>query len=948
MPSNSTEQPAHDIRTLRRRFQLINEGRLRRAMESLRPRQREILEILPLLFHVNYPLLPGYVSSSSPCGIRGYRPGRESLATARRLCRSFNWKGRALPRLEIEGIYMMGSSGTIAHGEQSDFDFWLCHREGLPAEAAGELARKARLVEEWANGEGLELHFFIFSPGAFREGRHMELSAESSGSSQHYLLLDEFYRSGVVLAGLPPAWWFVPREQEGEYQRVLESLRRRRLLGEDEAVDFGGLPTIPPAEFFGAALWQLYKGLGAPYKSLMKLLLMETYASEYPDIDLLSLRYKQAVHQGVTDLDELDPYLQMYRKVEEYLGALGDAVRLDLLRRCFYLKVGEHLSRRRRVAGPSWRRAIIERLTGEWGWGSVQIVRLDTREQWRVESVREEQRVLTTAFYLSYRRLSAFAREQGDTLQISSDDLTVLGRRLYVAFERKAGKIERIDLAAPGPLYEENVSIHQLAPGNGREGWLLLRGAATPHERGEGQPLQRAGSLCELLAWCHLNRIVSDQTGIALHPVHGSLSVREIHNVLGVFERLFPGGKLREPSREELLGPARSEQLVLFVNLAPDHHREEHFVASDRTCALSYGARRENLVLGLDLCTATSWGEVFCHSFRGLDGLMECLSESLRRVPRGPGPLPALEVHCDTPNYAGVIVQCLRDIMTDLLRARLRKDHSRPWFILQGGEEFRLLDLGGDTPAWRPLRGERQLLEQLGSPSPTFREVMFERHTLAQTPLPLIFRANREGWIQIFFDVEGGRAQVWILDERGALFHQEQEYFSTPALLRHNLRFLEAVVNRCRELPHSAPGGDPGGDRIEAHELRRGDRTQWSLRRVDIDGGQSQVSPIDVQVIGDTTPDGGKVFSVYVNGIEFSTLEHGGRLFEAAARHILQMRSSAATYPIHVSDIDLAPGLFGTEDSWPPQTIVYLRYKKTIEERLNEALERLKGETNAT
>ncbi len=946
MPSNRTEQPASDIRSLRRHFQRINQGRLQRTLDTLRPRQREILEILPLLFHINYPLLPGYVSSTTPCGIRGHHPSRQSLEAARHLCRSFSWKGRPLPRLELEGLYMMGSSGTIAHGEQSDFDFWLCHGEGLDEEQARELQKKARRIEHWAEQEGMELHFFVFSARAFREGRHMELSSESSGSSQHYLLLDEFYRSGVVLAGLPPAWWFIPREQERDYEACLELLWHKRMLRENEVVDFGGLSDIPPAEFFGAALWQLYKGLSAPYKSLMKLLLMEVYASEYPDIDLLSLRYKQAVHQGVTDLDELDPYLQMYRKVEEYLDTIGDPVRLDLLRRSFYLKVGERLSQQSRSAGPAWRRGILERLVREWGWEPGQIVRLDTREQWRVESVREERRVLTTAFNHSYRQLSTFVREHGEGLHISHDDLTVLGRRLYSAFERKAGKVELINIAAAGPLYEEAVSFHQLQQRDGQNGWLLLRGTVAPDERGEGIVLQRGGSLCELLAWCHLNRIVSAQTSITLHPASASLSVRELRHVLNDFERLFPGGRMNEPSREDLLGPARIEHAVLFVNLAPDHEREAHFLATERTSALSYGARRENLVLSLDLCISTSWQELFCFRFLGLDGLMECLSEYLRRAPHGAGSLPLPEVHCHTPNYAGIIEQSLRDLLTDLLRIHRRRDLPPPWFILQGGEEYRLLDPGGEAPAWKRLRDERELLEQLGTPAPGFRDVVFERHTLAETPLPLIYRENREGRIQLFFEIQDHRAQVWILDERGSLFRQDQEYFSTPALLRHNLQFLESVINRCRELPHSGHGEEDSGYRIEAYELLRQGRTGWSLREVDIAAVEAPMPQIDVQVIGETDPGGNKMFSVYVNGIEFSNLEHGNHLFEAAAGHILQQRSSAADYAIHVSDIDLAPGLFGVDQAWPPQTVVYLRYKKTVEERLNQALERLKGGAN--
>lgn len=46
---------------LRARFLKVNAGRLERALLGLSSRQQIVLRLLPLLFHVNHPLLPGYV-----------------------------------------------------------------------------------------------------------------------------------------------------------------------------------------------------------------------------------------------------------------------------------------------------------------------------------------------------------------------------------------------------------------------------------------------------------------------------------------------------------------------------------------------------------------------------------------------------------------------------------------------------------------------------------------------------------------------------------------------------------------------------------------------------------------------------------------------------------------------------------------------------------------------
>jgi len=72
-------------RAVLERFDAINSARLERARAAVTPRQRDVLEMLPLLLHCNHPLLPGYVSSETPHGITGYTPGAQAIRRCRRL-----------------------------------------------------------------------------------------------------------------------------------------------------------------------------------------------------------------------------------------------------------------------------------------------------------------------------------------------------------------------------------------------------------------------------------------------------------------------------------------------------------------------------------------------------------------------------------------------------------------------------------------------------------------------------------------------------------------------------------------------------------------------------------------------------------------------------------------------------------------------------------------------
>ena len=155
------------LKQVRDRFVLVNDRRLERTYESLTSRQADILRILPLLYHVNHPLLPGYVSKDAPYGVSGYTPDAEALSIIAGFSRTFRIKRDKRHKPDIQSLFIMGSSGTLAHSEASDVDAWLCISPRLSAEQEAVLAAKALKIDDWANAEGLELHTFVMCAQRF-------------------------------------------------------------------------------------------------------------------------------------------------------------------------------------------------------------------------------------------------------------------------------------------------------------------------------------------------------------------------------------------------------------------------------------------------------------------------------------------------------------------------------------------------------------------------------------------------------------------------------------------------------------------------------------------------------------------------------------------------------------------------------------------------------------
>lgn len=925
-----------------RRFTLLQRERLRRIGQELQPAQQDFINLLPLLFHINHPMLPGFVNTNTPAGIPNFSPSKLQLQTANKISRSFEYHKRARRRFNIQGLYLMGSIGSVAHTAGSDFDVWLCHEPALISSALEGLKRKAERIEEWAKTLALEVHVFVMNVESFRSGQREGLSHESSGTTQQHLLLEEFYRTGVLLAGRYPLWWLVPPEEEQNYGNYSQMLLHKRFVDPLDCIDFGGLETLSPDEFFGAAHWQLFKGIESPYKTILKLFLTEAYSQEYPKIRWLCQQAKAAIYAGQDDQNELDPYVLMYRRLEQYLSDRNEPNRLQLVRRCFYFKTGQKLSRKVIGKEPSWQQELVAKFTREWRWTSADLALLDSRVNWKIDRVLEERNTLVRELTHSFRLLTDFARTYADAGTIDPKELSLLGRKLYTALEKRPGKVDSINPGISNSLEEEHLSLHYTVTSENKIGWFLYLGEIDVEQAEVSTPLKSTSGLIELLTWCHLNGIVGFGTRMAIHPESCPVSKNELQSLLHALAGIYPSRLTSEVPIARLASPPYAVACTLFVNIGTDPmaylSKVGKQLTSNRCDPFSFGAAHTSLVEGIEQLITTSWGETLVFSYSGDNGLLNSLCHYLRLLVNKPDSV-ALEVQAHS--YSSVrskgIARRVAELYSDVSRAFSPSVHGRTCrYLLQLGDDHYLIKYAQDKFYFLKISSMDELLDLLAESLASFSPVVIDRMALRESPLPAIYDLNQQGIIQFFYYNEKSHTQMYVLDERGALFKQQLPLTEEHFLLLQHQRFINDIC-LMRNLQATEPAHRLLMNAPEFYQLELDREGRYIAQPRTPPRNRLADNYLELRLLSDSLNLNQSPQVLSCGEREFSSLEFGDGLFRAAAEYIVSQRKNRQAYPIYLTGLELSSISEGKVTS----TIELFRFKRRLEQRLSDELEQL-------
>lgn len=912
-----------DLNAVKLRFKHLHRIREQRTQFFLLPKQRIFLDILPLLFHYNHPLLPGFTSTETPAGICDYTPDNRAILAAKKFSKKFPRQPKAIRNVAIEGLFLMGSVGSVAFSKASDLDIWLCHSPKLASLELNELQHKIGLVEKWAAELGLEVHFFLMDSEKFRQGKTSPLSSESSGETQHYLLLEEFYRTSIYLAGKVPAWWLVPPHQEYNYTEYVKHLQDNRFVGEYDLIDFGGLAHVPAEEFISATTWQLYKAISSPHKSILKLFLMECYASEFPKPQWLAFTIKQSVYEGSLTTVDLDPYYLIYQRVDSYLKAAGSSNRLNLVRKCFYLKTADAFTTVTDNETYNFRAHYLKEVAKRHQWPETLLDEFKQVKSWNIGNAVHENAVIIQQLGHCYRMIKGFANTYIQEQRKDNQDLKLISRKLHSFLDKKPSKVERISTGSAIHSLETEVSIVE----TGDYQWSLFTGKVDLTNHSNHNPVKSCRSLPEILVWAVINGLYHKR--LQLHLASDTLKTSDdaLHATLTHIRQFLNNNGPDDSSLLPYLSSNIPQAFMLMINLdmtATDVKEDGSHIISERSDPISYGVARHCFIESIDRLTVSAWGELTLANYRGILGLFECLADIINNH----GQLLSgtnFSLDCHTLARGDSIIRRINNVFNNLLKIYGQSgEHLNPRYILPAGSNYCVFERKQQSLSFKLAADDTGLMQELASPQPYFSAVFFDAHVLENTPIPLLYRYNKAQTIQFFYLAQKNGIQIYVIDEKGSLHSRFHSKCSSDHLLRNYAIFLQ---NRLyRNMPETKLT-------INYFEIIKNSAGVLSLNNVQPDLDEFDDPKLNIRISGSFI-NNAIAYTIYCNDREFSYLDHGTKVFQAVYEYVLAFRTSKQDYPVHITDLDLPLAAFHVGSPLQLQTQHYLSYKQKIEAKL--------------
>ncbi len=498
----------------RKEFISYNIARTRELIRYLSPEKFELFHTIPFLLHVNTPDFPGYMDQPlSAYGIYGFHDSgfwKEALGHFR--FREKDMQPHLAGTYIIKGLYLMGSTGTLAQGEFSDFDYWVVVDEKNTTKIHFDLLEKKLVkIGEWSfENYNQEVNFFILNDKQVRRNNFFALDEESSGTAQKTILKEEFYRTFIMIAGQIPVWSVLPSGLNDEKYKAHcnRALNKNNDQFDNPYIDLGNLTSITKNECPGAILWQLYKTRSDPVKSFIKASLIASYYYEENEMlpcDLIKKKFTESEFASSV----MDPYAAVFDRILKFYQNKKDRKNYEMAKRAIFLRIyGHPLIEEFDENAPKARH--LADYVSQWEWGKEKTGPLKTFEQWPEKKKLAFDETIRDRIIELYRQVATIMVDRGQLFAMQHSDLQAIKNKISALFQEKEKKIPKCSAYLKAKASAGRLKIICLQGKEKGRKWSCYEHFESGNQYDGSTCLFKADEPLEIVGWIIANRLADN------------------------------------------------------------------------------------------------------------------------------------------------------------------------------------------------------------------------------------------------------------------------------------------------------------------------------------------------------------------------------------------------------------------------------------------------------
>jgi len=852
------------------------------APESHKP----FFALLPLIFQTNDPALPAYVENA-PRGIRGYQPSEDLLSKTKKAHPSFSAVHHAFQSYPLEGIYLLNKSGTLNYPDNPKLVVWIVYKESDNEAQKSLLKDKLKEVMLWARKIGISLTGRLLNDSALKQGT-------ISGDE-----LDQFYSSGLIVAGATPLWWYLSPEQEQNYEQHASTVAEA-LPADIIALDFGPLTERTPSDVLANAIDASINCIEENLEGYVTLLFNQIIVEQYPTNIWLADEYKKQVYNNQESSFFCGRNVLKLNLIEQYLGGLESLS----AQRSVYARTKERLSIPVSQPEHAWRRQNLIELIQTWQWPQSELEGVDSRTKAPIRDKLNE-------FSSTKKLVTSFSKAIAQfTQQYAADEtkqFSGLQKAISNAYDAEPSIIPKLPLSLFPQSPETQLFITYSST---EQKWLLddLNPETTQKDK-KHKPLRSHKSLIFILSWAMINGALSKYTQVKLTANNGVIPTGEILDFVNYLHKSPLTNTESETADLIWLMFANMQDVPkeaykpIDVKL-PLHQRDP----------LNYSYHRRNMITGVEVIALQDDQTWHYFEHQATDAVNEVMSNLIRWQTK-PNQHNLIDSWCPTVNFSDGIIKRLNALAKGVC-SHYQHSKGNGTYIFEVGDRFARINWNEGNVETTLSARNSQLADTLSYPRSAYSETQIDPPVDRDGLYLYLLQNYKPNQLQVFIDSQKNHIDVYITDELGHLFKQSFKGLRENTLINNFNSFLREVVQR----------NDLGP--LTFYHLKFSEQI-WSKKHIKIDEGEGKKDYLPVKVTM-REPAANTDCNINCGNQNFRGKANDPELFLQVYQLVTKLRNSNINYPLYINSISFV-------GDKPYGSYHYIKFKQRLEQILNRS-----------